>query len=395
MSDGCVRIVRLLHFSDMHFSQSQVQSKYLRGALTLGKGIAPNLSARLAQGLAGHLSGVLKDLRESIVDYVAGYCGGEWSSDTHLLCTGDLTTWGDDPSLASALRFISKVHSEAALPTEPIILYGNHDVWPERPGHLRGLPFFSTQTALDQRRTEMRQQHFSNCSWLRTHLLLPGPPRVGLFSLNTVEHCRYWNTVARGTVQVDGYWEGTTAPEQLEQLEDALRDVDVALVFTHHPVYDDQYHWVSTSRQSTNPPPSAVPRSPRPHHPVLGNAPQVSHVLHATKAPGKSVRFVVSGHTHSVYPLPGQLPARGPLNHGFLKGNCGQLTVGTASQAAVSSAPAVDHSWQALSLWFDPQQNEVILERTVFGRQVGNGFAAYGGAPHPMSTAEHLRLSLA
>lgn len=398
-------LIRVLHFSDTHFSQARPHSVYLRRLLNNGitKRFLGHARQQVEQGLRGHSSRALHELRRSVLDFMQQQ-GNAWRAKTHLVCTGDLSTWGDDPSLARARHFIETLTRDAALPNEACVLYGNHDVWPAKPGHLRGIPAFSTQQTLDVRRTAMRKHHFPGCSWLKSHVTLAGPPRIGLCALNTIEHCRWRNTWARGEVKADVYWEGGNPPSQLDQLESWLGAVDVALVFSHHPVHDDQYHTPPThgaGTRSTSPPqsgrrPAPVSVIPPSSAPVLLNAAQVGRTLQKTTGGGAPlpVRVMISGHTHRVFPAPGQLPTAGPLDHGCLQQNLGQLTIGTASQSAIPGA-AVDHYWQALSLWFDDATQEIVLERIVFRRPNGIGrFQRFAALGNRAATAERLRLPL-
>lgn len=263
-------LVRVLHFSDIHFCHTRPHSVYLRRLLdgAPARGLLGHARQPLKQGLAGHSSRALHELRRSVLDFV-GRQASMWADKTHLVCTGDLSTWGDDASLGGARQFIQALARDAALSAPPCVLYGNHDVWPANPGHLRGIPLLCSQAKLDTRRSEMRKQHFPGSSWLKSHVTSTGSPRVGLCAINTVEHARWQNTLAQGEVKADWYWEkGSCSPCQLDELERWLGDVDVALVFSHHPVYDEQYHGPAVRRSgsssSTPPPRSGLRHSPVP-----------------------------------------------------------------------------------------------------------------------------------
>jgi hypothetical protein len=186
-----------------------------------------------------------------------------------------------------------------------------------------------------------------------------GAPQVALLSLNTVLHEAVPNMRALGKVREDRYWDHPGL-NQLDQLAKRLAGAPIALVFTHHPVHDNDRPHPPTSASA--PPPNMV----------MVNAPAVASKLNTTPS---AVRLVFSGHTHKIWPDPGGLPHAqpAPSSHGHLKDNAVQLVAGTATQAVLPSAPVYHaQTWQIFDLSL-PRTGELLVERTVLQRTRGSG----------------------
>jgi Calcineurin-like phosphoesterase len=274
-----------------------------------------------------------------------------------LVATGDLSAWGDDPSINHAIGWLSGLARDHKMQWTAI--YGNHDVWlgndPPRES-VGAAPF-------DVRRTLLRAHTFlgnwpliplvegtkSVPSSRRLEVTLQGGHQLVGYSLNTIIHEPAENRLAFGRVREDRYWEPATplAP-QLDEVKRQWRAGDVGIVFTHHPVY---YPGLGTSRRGN----------------VLLNDREVAKGL------GERACIFVSGHTHKVFPKPGKLPAvlpRRPRHR--LAARQVQLITGTLCQGGFGGRDP-DQSWQLLHVSEDEKTAGLALERIVFRRSRGTG----------------------
>lgn len=370
-----MKLARLLHFSDLHFAVGRQPDAVRRIAIQQQVSSVGLPFSLIEQGISGHDPRAVSWLGRSIRKKAAA--DASWQGLTYLVCTGDLTTWGDDAALASVRKWLDHLHRDTNLPL--LMSYGNHDVWPGTPGTI---PLVESQARLDARRTAMRGVHFPQRRWLHGCAKFARAGKViGICSLNTVVHCRLRNTAASGHVGNDFYWDRhkQSSLSQVEELRQWLNDCDVAIVLSHHPVYDPSLN-APTVLNFLGFTISAK---------ALLNADDVAQAM--CQVPSTSpngVRLVLSGHTHAIYPPRGSLPKQGPLpQHGALLGNLGQLTIGSCSQATVRGRKQ-EQSWELLELTLEDHISPatIVVERTLFVR--GNGMGDFAEQPK-----ETLRLS--
>lgn len=380
--------LRLFHISDLHFVAGGSNQALQRSGLkkTLESYYGSPIADWVLKGVAGHDQGALRVLKSSIVKVATDPTESGWSDKSWLVMTGDLSTWGDATSVQDAVRFVDNVASAAGLP-QPAIVYGNHDVWPGVPGRGSGFPFAQHNRTLDVHRTRLRQNRFQQ-PWVQQHPC----GQVPVLSLNTVLHGRFENSVAIGEVQNDLYWQPhrltPPQPHQLHQLTQHLSQCHVAVVLTHHPVFDPKAWPLGTGTWAR-----ALSLRPPPLANVLKNAKPVAQALQASPPDQDAVRLVLSGHTHEQYPEIGLLPPATPAPpHGDLGKNCVQLTTGTATQAPVPNI-ATEQTWQMISVWVDDSARQVTIERVVFSRSNSSGnFEPVCDPSDPLSTAERMDL---
>jgi hypothetical protein len=339
----------------------------------------------LAKGFSGHSSPAWRDLRASIVDHVTK--SSPWP-ETRLVVTGDLSTWGDDVSIQQGLGYAARIAAEARL-QEPIVIYGNHDVWPGYAGVPVGFPLFAV-TDLGQRRTAMRAQYFRGVAWPRHPLLqvaLPNGRNLVVFALNTIEHQRFVNTVASGHVRADGYWQAPSGPQQLAALTGMCGPTDVGIALTHHPVHDDG-KWTAINQRVQPQMPAGFPALHQ-----LTNAPAVAAAL---AGPPQRAHAVLSGHTHETSPKVGDSNGARPAPpHQPLVANQVQLTAGTSMQAQFGPRPK-PQAWQCVRFYCDRAATRLRVERIVFVRTNNlPGFSPASADPNdPQAVADVWELTL-
>ncbi len=360
MAEKFVQLLRLIQISDLHCAprharfDPQARDLLQRLFSQMAGGIP--IVRDLVKGFSGHHSAAWTELRTSIVDHVTK--DKTWP-ETHLIVTGDLSTWGDAVSIRMSLALADRIVRDAGLPP-PVVMYGNHDVWPASPGTPAGFPLFALQN-LDQHRTAMRAQFFPGANWPRHPLVtartpLPSGGHLVVFDLNTIEHHRWINSFATGNVQPDRYWQAPPGPDQLAALAGICGPKDVGIVLTHHPVHDDgKWTQINTifqplmgfaAHQLTNAGSVAT---------ALGGTPQRAHV-------------VLSGHTHETAPKVGDSTGAAPAPaHSPLSGNHVQLTAGTATQQQFGPGPK-PQAWQSLRFYSNDTATRLRVERIVFTR---------------------------
>ena len=385
-------LLRLVHLSDLHCAPKIEDldvgiRKYLPPALM-------ELCTRLKimdvmkvikffmKGLAGHdKPKAWIELERSIP--LALKNDDDFEDRTHIVVTGDLSTWGDDDSLRGARNFVTKIARESGLP-DPFFIYGNHDVWPGEAGKRAGFPLFA-QKNLGTHRTAFRDTHFRD-GWPREFRRLDIPPSgqsVVISSLNTIRHERLHNSIAQGIVRADRYWELRTG-NQLAELRARHKEGDIGILLTHHPIHEPK-----SAGLLFNVALSAL----RPVHlqfHELANAGAVAGALSRPETDPKTnlIHVVLSGHTHELFPDVGDSEVTRP--HRPLEQTQLQLTVGTASQErfrksqASGSAPDDEdppdvppgkgHMWQLLRFYREEGDPPLlIIERIVFERSKHQG----------------------
>jgi Calcineurin-like phosphoesterase len=381
-----VELLRLIQISDLHCAKRgvglDVRSRNLVRRLLARAIHATPIVKKIATGTAGHHPAVWNELRASIVDHVK--TSPPWPT-THLVVTGDLSTWGDDDSIIKARRLAEAITRDAGL-QEPMFIYGNHDVWPARPGVPAGFPGFASRADLDVRRTALRQQHFGGDPWPRhplAQVALPGGRQLVVFALSTIEHWAWENTLASGRVRADRFWERAPGLDQLVTLARACGPSDVGVVLTHHPVHDDG-SWAAVRRAAATAVPPPLQALAAAH--ILSNATDVAAAL---AGPPQRAHAVLSGHTHETFPEVGSSTGASPLPlHGPLNANQVQLTAGTATQLQFGADPK-PHTWQCLHFSCDDAATRLKIERIVFERRDNlPGFVPATDSNDPQAVAD-------
>jgi len=341
-------LLQIVHLSDLHFRQRQGPAP-VTARWTSRRAPA---ATSVFQGMEGHDPQVLGPLVRSIRERVRP-SKDAFRHGTYLAVTGDLATLGDTASADRAEKLIKDIASQAGLP-DPLVVYGNHDVWPGE------LPLFA-RADLDARRSALRQRPLHAGD--RPARML-GAGRFSLWSLTTVRHGRFENTLALGHIGTDRYWEHDKkmAP-QLDVLAAAAAaappatgEHEVRIALTHHPVIQPRkWPWKG-----------------------LRNWKEIENAMGAPDpagGPHRLVRVVLSGHNHALYPPLGELAANVAMRN--VRGVHVQLVAGTATQLRHGAPPArVDrdlhqlHCWQLIRFYEEPD-GRLQLERIVFVRSGG------------------------
>jgi predicted MPP superfamily phosphohydrolase len=397
-------LLRIAHISDVHFvplnqqhggplHDAAVRLAFHPGALAKP---AQFLSSHLGQGSAGHDPKALWWLRRSLLFYLRR--DERWKGRSYVALTGDLSTWGDTRSTYAVLGFLDNVAEVTN--SEPLVVYGNHDVWPGEVGTLRGMPIAHTDDELARRRSRMRQQYFRNdfpgfAAWtLRSFEPIRIPATDANFTVvgfNSVLHERGPNSVASGRIAEDWYWDKRKTQSQLTIAAERLKSVSCAVILTHHPIWDPS-GWSGGGHDTPYVRAGMAP----PFH-ALYNAREVAQSVGVPVHGAPPVRIFLSGHTHVVYPPPAELPPQSLASDaGTLCANQVQLTIGSAAQErfipTASPSRSQRNSWQLIHLFFDDERSELLLERFVFIRANDTGnFRLLGSSE---GSAEHMRFPL-
>lgn len=287
----------------------------------------------------------------------------DWKDvDTWVVDTGDLTTFGDTESWNAGDGW-RRAFYVAARAQQAAWLHGNHDMWPE------GEPWLGLR---DRARAE------KHASTLRTRSPrfwpLPGPPLrrrptaphhpdVQLFTIETVVDDAFDNTRALGHVTDEQLYD----LEALVERHAPTSGRAVRILAIHHPL---QYPADMGRRDATTM--------------VLKNATEVSDRLCGAGSRIKPlVHLILSGHTHSLHPLPDALPEQTRDEAQPLLGvdQC-QFVTGSLLQARPRGvgvlAPTTPdlrmarrpHQCVALRLHVDPEQPELLrIRRMVAARR--------------------------
>lgn len=361
-------VAQLVHISDLHLATLADQAQARRsGWASLFSSVLP----WLAGGMMGHDHSALDEFEEALsyvlLEKVLGTNApprnpgvtAEVKSKTWLVCTGDLSTFGDSNGrVQMGLDWLEYVATKKGVPY--CVIYGNHDVWDG------GVPADSTEQALTANRAVFRSRAFRG-TWPLTPIAR-GPGACGtsanpafrmplphtkrelvITSLNTVAHERLPNTLAYGKVVEDRYWTaGGAPPHQLSELPQRARPNELRFVLTHHPVH--------------------YPGKP-PVGMALINEAQVAGVLTQRVGPELIGTVVLSGHTHATFPPPlslAPLPASNVTVQHPLGVGQAQLVAGCLSQRPHGRS-VVRHDFSCIRLYEDPD-GTLELEREVWRR---------------------------
>jgi len=283
-----------------------------------------------------------------------------------IVCTGDLSTWGDDGSIEVALGELDSVAKNHGL--EHFVIYGNHDVWPGLPPRI---PCEASETELDSRRSALRTPghgvygtHFGDTFPLHyttaTRFPFHGSPgHLAVCALNTILHDGLLNTLAYGYVGADRYWEGHTTPRQLDALAARQQPPEVRVVLTHHPIHDPETVWLGV---------------------LLYRGAVASSLAKPSSSYKRTAYVVLSGHTHCQFPDHGALPTRAPRGrqrHKPLDDDQVQLTTGTLSQRSFDDDKH-EHVFQVLRFYEGTDAKHIRIGRITFTRGGTGAFKPLG-----------------
>jgi 3',5'-cyclic AMP phosphodiesterase CpdA len=360
------KLLQLIHVSDLHVIDGmteQANAASGRAALYRRFRFLPSWARdyfveKFMPGLQGHDSEALEELVDMVDDSLRDE--PEWSKRTHLVCTGDLSTWGDATSIRMALHGLAAVQGVSL-----VSLYGNHDVWPGAgllPSHRSDSALARNRSTLRDPNARLYGPHFSG-NFPLTYPALRVPLRhakgghLCVYALDTIIHESRDNDFALGRVREDRYWENVRPRPQLAELASLSSAPEIRVVLTHHPVHD--------------------PSVPMVGHVLLNND-QVALALASPEQAGtyhRTAYVVLSGHTHKLFPAHGQLPNTAPTGwqcHAPLDDGQVQLTTGTLSQRSYAGRGG-DHVVQVIRFYEDTTAPRLVVGRIVFERNNGTG----------------------
>jgi 3',5'-cyclic AMP phosphodiesterase CpdA len=371
--------LHIVHISDMHCRRTlgradpraeQLARKVADRLRRMNPGVGAAVERQIAMGFGGHDPMAHHALRRFLQWFA---CHPEYGSiPSWLLDTGDLAAIGDAHSIRSAKRY-QGIYRSLLKATASMTIYGNHDAWAET------LPVLSSNAEMAQHRDLLRQKFFPSV-WPQGPLSIDIPhtsSRLRLFGVNSVIDDRWLNTLALGQVGRDPRWMPRPSGQkrQMPVLEDLVaQDPDARRDFRvlalHHPVH--------------YPPPRPVLSMHLRNDQDVGDALSRFH----KRGRGKLASLILSGHTHSVFPAAGTLPADtrrqwyNTLGLGQL-----QLITGSVAQAASSGArlnggaDPVPHQFEVLTFFASPagKRQQLVMERRIVGRPLG--MAEFGFLP--------------
>lgn len=293
----------------------------------------------------------------------------EWSDiPTWVIDTGDLTTFGDDPSFELGKSFLNNFYSLSENIKIVSGIHGNHDTWPLH--H----PLCVNYVDLVDHREHLRKQ------WFKEYL--PTAPfraeihgvdgYIELFRFNSALHDQLANARALGEVHHDRYWETEVAPEQLKQLSIMRQYIEdhspcprrtLRILAVHHPIH--------------YPPPLK-----RHQQMYMRNAKAVANQLNEFRPRdcGPLAHIVLSGHTHQLYPLHGELGRTvRDCDHPPLGSDQCQLVVGSLMQSTggIADKPLLEDYNQAQIIRIYKFENSIeflVVERLLVVQDANGQF---------------------
>lgn len=379
--------LQILHISDLHIMDSgfDYQSRdvdvqrYVQIFRNVNETLANQLKLSWEHGSTGHDESALKEFMKFLKTF-SSHPSFLPSDAIWLVDTGDLSTFGDESSLALGHRWLRDFKAELHAPF--VSLYGNHDAWPEH------FPALGSRNVRNHREVFRRKWHRNPRPRPPLTVSIPGTEsQVQLFSLNSVCHDVWRNSFARGEIIADPHW-STTLPKVSDQLQELARvaahangqNRNLRIIAVHHPIHDPDHQ----SNRLTM---------------TLDNADLVAKTLkhHGHNGlSGSLAHMILSGHTHLLFPKFGRFSNDTPPHskHLPLGGSQMQLIVGSLSQKVKSSLSmppgdpsAQPHQFQLLRFWADTDQPFCVrIERALIARKNGTGpfdFIIPNGASKP------------
>ena len=357
--DRKAHVLRIVHISDIHRAPAKVvpvlraKLETLRssGLRVMAERLLQDLSWASRQALLA-LDYALKELFEAPVE-----------APTALVCTGDLSSFGDEESLSATAGWLDRVIERASLATPsgwlgPFAIPGNHDV---HPGLADLPPLFAGAEELRARREHLTARYFGGADQDSQRMMarrLRGPGAVRVFHLDTVVEQPLANTLALGEV------DGPDGTDPVGEILSQMQSNDVAVLLCHHP----------TLNQSPKDLQAAASGSPMPMR-ILVNAEDVLERLRQGRSRAAHPQIFLSGHRHVPRPAPSQLEAQGAM---WAQARQFDLTVGTCAQdireetlvRARQSGRDIGQWFQVLD-FFDEDRDAMVLERTLWLREAG------------------------
>lgn len=364
-------VVQIVHYSDLHIIGPDFR-KQRQAFKTVAKRLLP---ASLQQGVAGASIGALGAFADFL--RVRKSDTGWQDKPIWLIDTGDGTTFGDSASLKLWLQHWSPKFLAAAGPhAKQLVLYGNHDAWPET------FPLLAPRN-MGHQRTKLRNMWFTD-SWPKAPFTAPLSPghgsQVQLFALNSVDHDLLPNTKACGRVLPDraGLTHAQTGPTAADDLHRAVVAAGKASAGPHFRILAMHYP-VAEAAQTGN----------RVFE-ILSNRDTFARELVTPSYAEKPlVHLLLGGHTHRAYPSIGLMPnalssaSQSPLHHGFAQSVTPSLSQklvsgagGTSSYYPDECARCFPYQCTLLRVFAEttPAGTEVTVERTMVGRPAGGAF---------------------
>jgi len=339
--------LQIIHISDLHIVSTRfnahAMTRQISRQIKRWPPLAP-LKRLLDDGTAPHDPMApyrFEAFLESIRDRDA-----EWRTlPTWLICTGDITTFGDDPSLSEGEKWLRKFarHTDATL-----WLHGNHDEWPGT------LPLFA--------RGQIAQHHIqlekTRRSWLMAPLQAPFHADTGalvqLYGLDSVLHSAWRNSWARGEIEMASI---RALAARIDQVSGSSEAHHLRILATHHPVHYPNRPWYSMA---------------------MGNDAEVAGELDNGSPGGLRplVHLVLSGHTHELFPELGRLPMSArQCEHPDLGIDQCQLIIGSLMQLdKFDKRQDWPHQCQVLRIYRSASKRAIaLIERRLVGRKTGEG----------------------
>lgn len=355
------RLLQILHASDPHVVSTTTAASALAGSAAQARWtilnwpfVGKRVAAYAARGTLGDDPWAWPAFERSATAVLDD--DPDWRSLTWLCITGDLSTWGDDDSLAIA---VSRVDGLArGLGIKPLVLYGNHDVWSGEPPLL---PLQVPEAVLARHHASLRGGVLSGVPAFAVGLGSPAPS-IEVVALNSAVHEPLFNTFAMGWVGVERDRTGADFDQVRTLRSPSASAARVRVVLLHHPIHDPA---LTTAFENG-----------------LQNGRAVAQALAAAPIPS----VVLSGHTHVPFPPFAKLPDDvASAGHTPLQGSA-QLTAGTVSQRSS------DHTWQLLRFW-EEDDGGIAVERIMFERTAGQGEFEPLCGRDPLQYVETMRLS--
>jgi 3',5'-cyclic AMP phosphodiesterase CpdA len=199
----------------------------------------------------------------------------EWNAlPTWLICTGDITTFGDRASLDEGKIWLKRFERYVQ---RTLWLHGNHDEWPNT------VPLLASPAEIESHHMQLEKDR---SSWPTNPLREPFKDSKGqlvgevqLYGLNSVLHSAWQNTWARGEIARSSLQALATCIDRAIKPDNARH---LRILATHHPIH--------------------YPNRPT-YQMVMRNDKDVAIQLERGSPAGirPLVHLVLSGHTHAYF----------------------------------------------------------------------------------------------
>ena len=347
--------LQIIHISDLHITEPRSPLPVMiRNCSRKLRRVLPPLADAIDDGTSPHDPRAADLFSEFLGDLMNDR---EWAGcKTWLVDTGDLTSLGDSKSLNLGLSHLK--HYIRVCP-DFASTYGNHDAWPGT------LPMLADKKTIGQRSQILSSAGYTVASPQRplTTAIPHEAGSVHLFVVDSVIHDRWRNTRAVGELP-DTQLTALTA--LVDQTFDPAKH-DFRILAVHHPVH--------------YPPPRPTFLM------VMRNDARVGMVLDTPTA-GTAypvAHLVLSGHTHALYPVHGQLPAQpSSCVHPHLGLYQCQFVVGSLTQLdRYQRRGPWAHQCEVLRFYYSRSNPTVlVVERLLAARQPADDYMGAGLGPY-------------